>query len=297
MRLIVSPKEAVQKIDALIKEGYELRECIVDDYERKRNEAWEREDEDNDDESENETENEDQHQKIAPEFESFMPSIKFAQKELERVKKMAESYQPHIELNKKDVSDEIIDGYKKKQDTWFNSCLTILKDIYKDFAPIYIFYERLSLTKFDIGLGDPNFREYIHVVDRIDSRLSALVDFYNDLKDQVRSPLNYLEKKAQIWFYDFVCQLTPSSNESALCGYMFQYGIGEYRSYADIYEYIFGEIEDTSDKLPKGWKVKVRSAYDGINRKTNKSFGFNILSKKGYAIALHFPSRLIGSGL
>jgi hypothetical protein len=117
----------------------------------------------------------------------------------------------------------------------------------------------------------------------------VLVEYYDYLVFQEKSPVRYLADKAEIWLYDLCCSLEPESNESELCRYMFNLGIGEWIETAVLHKAIVGEEYDPKTKN----KNVVVNALDGINRKTNDAFSFPLLKKSKSVVALAIPSRFI----
>jgi len=276
MYLNVPAKEALKQIDLLIKEGSEFRNKIYDDY--------------------NLREKDFEHLEDLKSNRLEKKRIKISKKNSitgfsEVMRSISEVARPTFSFRKEKVPRGIICDYEKQYDSWYGKALSVLEGMFQDFAPVYRFKTSLELTKFkDLFLVGDDYEKFIHVLDRFDSNLSTLVSFYNDLKVFVRSPLVYLQDKAQLWFYDFSCQLTPDSNESELCKYLFQFGVGDWKEFLDIHEAIKGDIP-----AKKGWDKIVLNAYDGINKKTNKHFGFNILKKQGKLMALEIPSRFVAN--
>lgn len=130
---------------------------------------------------------------------------------------------------------------------------------------------------------------YYRLRNTFQAKLKVLADHYNDIKDSVRSPLFYLPDRAIICFYDFVCPLKVDSNEASVCAFMFQYSIGEKVEMIDAYNHMFGEQRTT---LGVAEKDKIKNAIDGINRKTNRAFGFPIIAKDTVTISLTIPARI-----
>lgn len=172
---------------------------------------------------------------------------------------------------------------------WNKKAIKELREIFMDESPIYKFRDAIGYI-FD---KREHKKEYIKLENGLVSKISILVNYYEQLHSLVSSPLVYITEKAQIWFYDFVVQLEPDSNEASLCGFMFNFGIGELKEFEDIYAHVKGESIEESDQWPKNWKAMLNNAYDGINKKANKTLGFNILSKTKNQLSISFPNRFI----
>lgn len=183
-------------------------------------------------------------------------------------------------------------------DQWINKSVKELEEVFQDYTPIYSFskagHKPFKVIEEVEVLTEESFEMDVEMVE---AKLQVLNDFYNSLSALTKTPLFYLAEKAQICFYNFMCQLKPSSDEAELCRYMFDFSIGERQEFSDIYAFIKGENADLSDEWPKKWANSVVYAYDGVNRKTNKNFRFPIFTKEQNAtLALTLPSRFI-SGL
>lgn len=124
-----------------------------------------------------------------------------------------------------------------------------------------------------------------------ESTLKVALSYYKEVSKIVKSPMFYLEKQCQICFYDLVCQLKPSTNESELCKKLFEYSFGEKIDDADVYEYITGE--DTEGLMDMESRKKIKNAVDGVNRKTKKYLGFSIIEHKKNTLNLFLPARVL----
>lgn len=193
------------------------------------------------------------------------------------------------------VSEKSFLKYESKQQKWVEKCEETLNEIFLDFIPVNIFFSKY--TPADLKAISPDTIRFNKIIDSIDNKVEVLTDFYLELQKNIKVPLIYLEDKSQIWFYDIVCQLKPNTNESELCGYMFEFGIGEWKNFDEIYAHLMGENVENILNWPKNWKSKIVSAYDGVNRKTNDIFNFNVFKKQANnsLLATNFPARLVGS--
>lgn len=186
-------------------------------------------------------------------------------------------------------SKEFTQDKDKPYQTWFDKARDYLSRVFLDFAPVY------KVLKCE----DRNDRGYMSSMDRnavnpqmaeqMTKALDILVEYYNVLADSNKSPVMYFPDKAEIWLYDICCPLVPESNESELCKYMFNLGIGEWIEMAKIHKNIVGEEYDPKAKN----RNIVVNALDGLNRKTKDAFDFPLLKKRKSVVALAIPSRFI----
>ncbi len=118
---------------------------------------------------------------------------------------------------------------------WIKETVKILEGIYDDFATIYSFtHSKVHIEHHGDSLLSGSINEFVDIRATMDSKIDVLRDLYDELRWEIKSPLRYFPEKTQIWFYDFVCQLKPETNESELCRFMFRFGIGEWRELAEI---------------------------------------------------------------
>lgn len=200
-----------------------------------------------------------------------------------------EEYHALRKATNKPTKLEDLEFFSSKCDEWSKACLKELKGIFLDVAPVYSFR---NASPTNINKEDPH-GDYVALEASLESKLNVLVKYYDQVSSFIRSPLVYLPEKAQIWFYDFLVQLEPDSNEASLCSFMFDFGIGELKEFEDIYAHIKGESIEESHSWPKGWRATLNNAYDGINKKTNKKLGFSVLSKSKNQLSVNFPNRFI----
>lgn len=265
----MSPKEALLKIDTLVKLGHNLLSDISDDF-RKRREMNKILDKKKEKEEEQKEKERRAAFPLLPTMTSFVPRV--------------DGYLPDT------VEEKIINEYRDKFEGWMNKCIAVLKGIYLDSAPVCYFinyYTELQDVKYDVG--------FYRIERNFEDKLTVLTQYYREVGDFVKSPLLYLEDKSQVWFNDFVVQLVPETNEAALCRYMFRFGIGEWREYAEIYEFIKGEKARSGTNWPKNWRKVVDSAYDGVNRKTKHRFNFPLIERGKMQLCLSLPSRFVAN--
>jgi len=104
---------------------------------------------------------------------------------------------------------------------WYNKACNDLDDIFQDFNPVFVFkktkavYDQSYTTKFPIILA----------IMLLEKKLDILNNYYDEIAKHFKSPLVYLDDKAQIHFYNIMVQLEPDTNQSTLCKYMFQFPI------------------------------------------------------------------------
>lgn len=182
--------------------------------------------------------------------------------------------------------------YRGILDEWYPDAVQRLESLIIDYAPIDSFkFPQLGISQAIKQVG-VNIH-YSNILSAFISRIHVLQNFYKEISKNIKSSLCYLPDKTQIWFYDFCLQLKPETNESELCRFMFQFGIGEEKELAAIYAFLKGEDVDEIEKWGKNWSATVKSAYESLNEKTKKRFGFPIYKKEKNVLLLEFPSRFI----
>jgi len=197
-------------------------------------------------------------------------------------------------------SSDIAEGRMKELEAqfgfWCDETKKILEDMFMDFTPVHSFMDAFGEFYSETSPFGRSWRfeKYINLTRELDAKLAVLIGFYKELSNDIRSPLTYLIDQAKVCFYDFICPLKADSNEASLCAFMFQYSIGEKVEMIDAYNHMFGEQRIT---LGAAEKDKIKNAVDGINRKTNKAFGFPIIAKDTTTINLTVPARVTQSML
>lgn len=270
MRIRVSPKEALKQIDALIKEGDGLLNFIEDDYCAQQEKS--------------DKERKQQEKEIAEKIAKADP--------ISRLGLEALQYKKSQSLIFAGVPHEVIELYEEKYIKWGRKVVNTIKATNADFAPVYSFSRATREVPRENFLF-PIVHRFKELKATMEAKLEVLVDFYNEIKKLVASPLIYLPEKSQIWFYDFVCQLKAETNESELCRFMFQFSIGEWKESAEIYAFIKGGTVDNQDEWPKNWSSVVKSAYDGVNGETNKIFGFPVFRRNKIVLCLNLPNSFL----
>ncbi len=242
MYLKTSVREALFKIDQLIKQGVEMMNGIRGDY-------WD-------------------------DYKNPIITDPKEYRELEDQK---------IE----DIDFEEFEALEGKTRKWLDLCKATLKEIFIDSAHFYRF---VSASK-EVVIQRRYNSKFIQIELLLEAKLDVLSDYFFELYPLASAPLSYNPESARIHYYDFVQQLVPDTHEASLCSLLFQKGIGETVDFTDAYAFMTGESLEEIHKWKNGWKNTITGAYDGINRKTNKSFGFNLLSKSKNQICLNFPGR------
>ncbi|MBP7075033.1 MAG: hypothetical protein KBA81_06580 [Rhabdochlamydiaceae bacterium] len=184
---------------------------------------------------------------------------------------------------------------RKKINDWHTKCVRTLRKIFLDFTPVYFFWKAIEDEEIEasasagvVFFDGHNDKYYAQM---LRGGLKTLGEYYSQLTDQVFTPLFYITDKAQICFFASVCPLEPSSNEDAVCRFLFgKYNYHEWVEMEDIYVGAFG---GNSEEYDTQAKTKIESAYDGLNKKTNEDFGFPLLKKRKNMIALNLPSRFL----
>ncbi len=185
-------------------------------------------------------------------------------------------------------SSQLLKRFDGEYQAWDQAAEELLRHIFVDYVPIHVFTS--SFWKVEpINNVAVEVADFRLIVDTLRLKLDILVNYYNGLADKMKNPLIYLPDRVQIWFYDFCCPLQTDSNEATLCHYIFGFSIGEKVEMEDIFAEGFGGNRD--DYCGKD-KAQIKHAYDGINRKTNDTFGFPILKKEGTTLCLTLPSRV-----
>lgn len=191
------------------------------------------------------------------------------------------------------IADETFErDFEPKFTKWKEASLRALGQIYIDYVPIYSFQNASGDLR---SLPQRAYnRTFLLLESNIEAKIAVLVGFYDYLLGFHKMPLFYLKDKCEIWFYDYSCNLLPNSNQSTLCGYMFDFSVGEFKEIADIYAYMTGEDVLDSHKWPKKWKTVVNTACREINRKTKKKLGFPVIKTiRETLFSINLPPKFI----
>jgi len=186
----------------------------------------------------------------------------------------------------------MVQGEDKKLMEWLSKTVDYLYALFLDFSPIYTFLKASRKISghgfhFGISLNEKDEPWKVHMIEALD----VLHSFYQNLAEQLYTPLFYIPDKAQICFFASVCPLQPDSNEDALCRYMFsQHSYHEWVEMEDVFVHAFG---GSADEYNKQDKAKIDNAHDGVNRKSNEAFGFPLFKKKKALLCLNLPSRFL----
>lgn len=286
MRLKVSPKAAIERIDALVHEGAAMLTWFYDAYENLEK-KMKKEEEDEEKEEEERMERIRQQPDEIPIVShgitvgSVPNHAKIMQ--LAMPKPITTAFTMSRQTK---VGWEGMKEIEKKYDEWDERTKVALQEIFTDFSPVYSFVN--ARGEWSSHPMDKLFEKYINLDRRLEAKVNTLIGFYNALSANIRSPLIYLKDQAKLCFYDLVCPLKADSNEAALCSFVFQSSIGEKIEMIDAYNHIFGEQAEPS----AAEKDKIKNAVDGINRKTNKIFGFSILATDKSTISIRLPARV-----
>lgn len=303
MRLKVSPKAAVQAVDALVKAGTKMRQLLHSRFEEMEKDI-EHEHE------EKMTAREEKRQKTIAAAKSVPDTLDFTTPDGKKVSVP----NPAKAFGSLAVMDALMpsipsvtsllggDGFvseiapKRMEDleqlfaNWRSDTKEILEGIFMDFTPVHTFMDAMGeFYSQSFPFGERRSQDFINMTRQLDAKLEVLIGFYKSLSENIRSPLTYLTDQAKVCFYDFVCPLKTDSNEASLCAFMFQHSIGEKVEMIDVYNHMFGEQRTTLDTTGKN---KIKNAVDGINRKTNEVFGFPIIAKDTTTISLTVPARV-----
>jgi hypothetical protein len=194
------------------------------------------------------------------------------------------------EIKKEPSPQDLDEWYGENYSTWYKDTLAILEECFEDSTPATMFkYPREMVHLEDVNAESKGHKP----LSSIQSRLNVLYDLYTMVQESVRTPLAYAKEAAVLSYFGIECGLTPETAEADLCRYMFKFSIGSWQEFEDVYDFMFAN-KQMKKTWEKGWEKKIVYAYDGVNRKTNKTFGFPILKKdKNLLIALTLPSRFV----
>lgn len=172
-------------------------------------------------------------------------------------------------------------------DDWFGLVDKGLNKIFPDAAPIYRVFRCQKSS--DVYVPDFIRKDDRSIKDDLEEALDVLLGYYDYFVSKEDCPVQYLKDTCQLWLNDSCCALDPNSNESELCAYMFNFGINEFVGIPEIYKVITGDkyIPKTKDSN------LVKNAVEGVNKKTNKVFGFNLFTKRKNVVAIYIPSQLL----
>jgi hypothetical protein len=168
-----------------------------------------------------------------------------------------------LSIEREDHFATIVNQYSE----WAKKTIKTLKKIYSDHIPIFKF----KYLKVDTSNLDPETGLY----ENIKKRAEVLIELYDDLKNFSRSPLFYIPDEAKLCFYEIVIELKKDTNESQLCKFLFSKEIGKVFLIESICDFIF----PSSMEKEKHDLRKIKNATDSINKKTRKYFGFQIITK------------------
>ena len=302
MRLKVSPKAAVQAVDALVKAGTKTGRLLHSMYEKM----------DKDIEAEHEeyvTGAEEKRQRAIKAAQSQPENLEIAMPDGTKVSipnparpfasaAVMQAIMPSIPSVSSYLggdgfvskfAEERMEELRQLYDNWRDETKKILEEMFMDFIPVHTFMDAMGEWYYEQFPSNGRRAEYINITRNLDAKIAVLIGFYKTLSENIRSPLAYLPDQAKWCFYDFVCPLKTDSNEAALSAFMFQHSIGEKVEMEDIFVEGFG---GNCDEYCGKDKTKIQHAYDGINRKANEVFGFPIFKKDGTTLCLTLPSRV-----
>lgn len=171
-------------------------------------------------------------------------------------------------------------SYQKMYKAWEAETIEKLDSIYKDYTPKF----RFSRAQGDYFLFNEKYpkelNEFLKITGRFEKQLNFLVENYQELIKFSSSPLLYLEERATIVYYDRIEELEIGSNQAKLCKCMFSFPVGSAVKFETIYAKMFNFSEEEIANWDNKWKRTIISAYEDVNKKTNKKFGFNIFKTK-----------------
>jgi len=194
-------------------------------------------------------------------------------------------------LEKKDsIYEMCLDEYKQKRNDWVQKVREALEKISGD----YIYFRQFeAATGKWVGTGRPylsfmnerrvddKFDDYATIHSEISEKSGFLQNLYLGVEKKVEDPLFYIPATNKLCHFNRVIELQSSSNQSALCEFMFQFSIGEKKEMAEILAFMEGL--DISE-LTKFERQKVVNAMNDVNNKTKKMFGFPIFHKDNQTV-------------
>lgn len=166
-----------------------------------------------------------------------------------------------------------------------------LVDVYEEVAPamLFVIADRKVTTDHIPKTEDG---PYFYFEKELDLSIDFLESKYQEVRALMRSPLQFIKKSAALVYFDAVCKLSLDSNEALLCDIMTDLSIGEQREMDEIFELMSNE---EPENFPKEWKKTIKNAIEGVNTKTNETFGFPIFRIKKSTVSLVLPTDLIAS--
>lgn len=161
---------------------------------------------------------------------------------------------------------------------WVKKAKSVLRKTFMSFV-----YERSFITdlpesnrtlKGEVGVAIENL---LYLQRMMEMMLKHLQGLFFRIEKKADDPLSYIPESNTLCYYARVIPLQSSSNQSALCEFMFRFSIGEKKELAEILACMEGlDVEE----MTKFDKQKVINAMNEINQKTKSMFGFPIFHKE-----------------
>lgn len=243
MNLKITPKEAVQLIDALVKQGSDLLQLV-------------------------------EHHELLSEFKRRRE----AEKRKENPKEIF--INQHGTPQEKRPCRKDLKVYKQRFSEWEENVQNILRSIYKDFSPVFQFKRIEGDYNLINKKQTAEFKTFLIITSKLEKQLTFLIAAYQSLITFLTSPLFYIKESAKIVYYDKVIELSPNTNQSRICDYMFDLPIGQGAAYENIYGYFNGQSAHDTSSWEKNWKKEVQNAFEGVNDKARDNFKFPIFFSK-----------------
>lgn len=190
-------------------------------------------------------------------------------------------------MDTKDKFYEIaVENYLEKRKEWGDEAVKALKMISGDYVRISQYYEAegsyykrpLPLNAFPMmeRKVEDKYEDFVNVRNNFQAKIKFLQELYLEIDKKIDEPLTYIPERNTICWHARVVELQSSSNQSALCEFMFQFPIGAKKEMAEI----LASMEGVSiDELTKFERQKVINAVNEVNKKTKEMFKFPIFRK------------------
>lgn len=194
--------------------------------------------------------------------------------------------------NPHNKSQQKMPKYLQRHSKWINESKESLANIFQDAPPGHLFLSA-GFDAWKLPTKMSEMRQYEVIVNDLDEKLKVLSHFYELVSVSAKSPLSYIKNKAIICFYDFDCPLKIMTNEATLCQVLFSYPIGRPIDQDQIFGEMNGEGGYANLEFSNKDKLEIKHAYEGINNKTRKTFGFPIIKSSKNTLKIVLPSEII----
>lgn len=164
---------------------------------------------------------------------------------------------------------------------WIKNVKIVFEKTFVSFVYIKDFISDSATLNFSYnGEVGKAVQEFCNMQKTVETKLKNLQVLFFKIEESIKSPLFYIKERSTLCYYDFVCELQADTNEASLCEYIFKFSIGTKKEIADIYKHMMGE------EFIKGDEKVVQNALEGVNKKTQNHFGFSIFCKEKSVVYL-----------